>query len=383
MPSKFEFNKGKMVPYPSGAIVPDRDLGQRPALECIHLGIEFGGLKAVDDFSLTIGKTEIAGLIGPNGAGKTTVFNLLTKVYQPTHGTILLDGEDTSGKSVYQVNRMGIARTFQNIRLFNTMTVEDNVKVGLHNQERYSGFEGVLRLPTYWKHEKAAHERAMELLSIFDMEHLANEQAGSLPYGAQRRLEIVRALATNPKLLLLDEPAAGMNPQETIELTNFIRSYGAGRSAMVIAIDVGKAVLACLLGALVFEPYGLRLEGMTLAGVCVMLGHDFPALQGFRGGKGILSGWFIAWTIDWRIGLLIGVVFFVTYLITKYVSLGSVLASITFAVGFAVFQHDHVYVMAGGIFMGALCVFMHRANILRLIHGEERKTNLFGKGSKS
>lgn len=166
MPSKFEFNKGKMVPYPSGAIVPDRDLGQRPALECIHLGIEFGGLKAVDDFSLTIGKTEIAGLIGPNGAGKTTVFNLLTKVYQPTHGTILLDGEDTSGKSVYQVNRMGIARTFQNIRLFNTMTVEDNVKVGLHNQERYSGFEGVLRLPTYWKHEKAAHERAMELLSI-------------------------------------------------------------------------------------------------------------------------------------------------------------------------------------------------------------------------
>lgn len=222
MPSKFEFNKGKMVPYPSGAIVPDRDLGQRPALECIHLGIEFGGLKAVDDFSLTIGKTEIAGLIGPNGAGKTTVFNLLTKVYQPTHGTILLDGEDTSGKSVYQVNRMGIARTFQNIRLFNTMTVEDNVKVGLHNQERYSGFEGVLRLPTYWKHEKAAHERAMELLSIFDMEHLANEQAGSLPYGAQRRLEIVRALATNPKLLLLDEPAAGMNPQETNELTEFI-----------------------------------------------------------------------------------------------------------------------------------------------------------------
>ena len=223
MPSKFEFNKGKMVPYPSGAIVPDRDLGQRPALECIHLGIEFGGLKAVDDFSLTIGKTEIAGLIGPNGAGKTTVFNLLTKVYQPTHGTILLDGEDTSGKSVYQVNRMGIARTFQNIRLFNTMTVEDNVKVGLHNQERYSGFEGVLRLPTYWKHEKAAHERAMELLSIFDMEHLANEQAGSLPYGAQRRLEIVRALATNPKLLLLDEPAAGMNPNETAELMETIR----------------------------------------------------------------------------------------------------------------------------------------------------------------
>lgn len=237
MPSKFEFNKGKMVPYPSGAIVPDRDLGERPALECIHLGIEFGGLKAVDDFSLTIGKTEIAGLIGPNGAGKTTVFNLLTKVYQPTHGTILLDGEDTSGKSVYQVNRMGIARTFQNIRLFNTMTVEDNVKVGLHNQERYSGFEGVLRLPTYWKHEKAAHERAMELLSIFDMEHLANEQAGSLPYGAQRRLEIVRALATNPKLLLLDEPAAGMNPNETEELMETIEIVRKRFGVTVLLIE--------------------------------------------------------------------------------------------------------------------------------------------------
>ena len=247
MSSKFEFNKGKMVPYPSGAIVPDRDLGHRPALECIHLGIEFGGLKAVDDFSLTIGKTEIAGLIGPNGAGKTTVFNLLTKVYQPTHGTILLDGEDTSGKSVYQVNRMGIARTFQNIRLFNTMTVEDNVKVGLHNQERYSGFEGVLRLPTYWKHEKAAHERAMELLSIFDMEHLANEQAGSLPYGAQRRLEIVRALATNPKLLLLDEPAAGMNPSETAELmANIVKIRDTfGIAIMLIEHDMSLVMNIC------------------------------------------------------------------------------------------------------------------------------------------
>ena len=221
--SKFEFEKGKMVPYPSRAIVPDRDVNETPALECIHLGIEFGGLKAVDDFNLTIGKTEIAGLIGPNGAGKTTVFNLLTKVYQPTNGTILLNGQDTSGKTVSQVNRMGIARTFQNIRLFSSMTVEDNVKVGLHNQEKYTGLEGVLRLPSYWKHEKQAHERAMELLSIFDVEKHANDQAGSLPYGAQRRLEIVRALATNPSLLLLDEPAAGMNPQETLELADFIK----------------------------------------------------------------------------------------------------------------------------------------------------------------
>lgn len=218
MPSKFEFNKGKMVPYPSGAIVPDRDLGQRPALECIHLGIEFGGLKAVDDFSLTIGKTEIAGLIGPNGAGKTTVFNLLTKVYQPTHGTILLDGEDTSGKSVYQVNRMGIARTFQNIRLFNNLSVEDNVKIGMHNSIHCGLFSGILRLPRYWKEEKTAHERALELLSIFHMQDLAGAKAGSLPYGAQRRLEIIRALGTNPSLLLLDEPAAGMNPSETAEL---------------------------------------------------------------------------------------------------------------------------------------------------------------------
>ena len=218
MPSKFEFNKGKMVPYPSGAIVPDRDLGQRPALECIHLGIEFGGLKAVDDFSLTIGKTEIAGLIGPNGAGKTTVFNLLTKVYQPTRGTILVDGVDTHNMNTVQVNKAGIARTFQNIRLFDNLTVEDNVKLGLHNHINYGMWSGIFRLPNYWKEEKVAHDRAMELLSIFDMGYLAKYKAGSLPYGAQRRLEIVRALATNPSLLLLDEPAAGMNPSETAEL---------------------------------------------------------------------------------------------------------------------------------------------------------------------
>ena len=158
MPSKFEFNKGKMVPYPSGAIVPDRDLGQRPALECIHLGIEFGGLKAVDDFSLTIGKTEIAGLIGPNGAGKTTVFNLLTKVYQPTHGTILLDGEDTSGKSVYQVNRMGIARTFQNIRLWKSMTVFENVLVAKHMRAKQNVFSATFRGNA--KEEKRMRQRA-------------------------------------------------------------------------------------------------------------------------------------------------------------------------------------------------------------------------------
>ena len=212
------FLKTKMVPVPSHSIIPERDLGKTPILECQHLGIDFGGLHAVSDLNLAIGRTEIAGLIGPNGAGKTTVFNLLTKVYQPTRGTILLDGMDTSGKNTVQINKMGIARTFQNIRLFTNLSVEDNVKIGLHNQEVYSTASGILRLPSYWKKEKEAHERALELLSIFDMQDMANMKAGSLPYGAQRRLEIVRALATNPSLLLLDEPAAGMNPSETAEL---------------------------------------------------------------------------------------------------------------------------------------------------------------------
>ena len=214
----------KLVPLPTDSLVPERDAGKMPILEARHLGIEFGGLKAVDDFNLTIGRTEIAGLIGPNGAGKTTVFNLLTKVYQPTSGTVLLDGKDTHNMNTVSINKAGIARTFQNIRLFGDLTVEDNVKIGLHNQMRYGVWNGVFRLPKYWKKEKQAHEKALDLLSIFDMQDLAGAQAGSLPYGAQRRLEIVRALATNPKLLLLDEPAAGMNPQETLELTAFIRS---------------------------------------------------------------------------------------------------------------------------------------------------------------
>ena len=208
----------KMVPMPSDAIVPERDVHEIPVLEARHLGIEFGGLKAVDDFNLTIGKTEIAGLIGPNGAGKTTVFNLLTKVYEPTTGAVLINGRDLHGMSIVQASKLGIARTFQNIRLFDKMTVEENVRIGLHNQIRYDMISGILRLPRYWKQEKRQHEKAMELLDIFGMQDLADEQAGSLPYGAHRRLEIVRALATDPKLLLLDEPAAGMNPHETEEL---------------------------------------------------------------------------------------------------------------------------------------------------------------------
>ena len=165
-------------------------------------------------------------------------------------------------------------------------------------------------------------------------------------------------------------------------LTNFIRNYGAGRSALVIAIDVCKAILACLLGGLMLDPLGYGLEGRVLGGVCVMLGHDFPALQGFRGGKGILSGWFIAWTVDWRVGLLIAIVFFSAYLLTQYVSLGSVLAAAAFGVGFAIFHHDNLPVMLGGFFMSLLTIFMHRGNIARLLKGEERKTNLFAKGKK-
>ena len=208
----------KMVPVPSHSIIPERDVNEIPVLETRHLGIEFGGLKAVDDFNLTIGKTEIAGLIGPNGAGKTTVFNLLTKVYEPTSGAVLINGKDLHGMSIVQASRLGIARTFQNIRLFDKMTVEENVRIGLHNQIKYDMLSGILRLPRYWKQEKRQHERAMELLDIFGMQDLADEVSGSLPYGAQRRLEIVRALATDPRLLLLDEPAAGMNPHETEEL---------------------------------------------------------------------------------------------------------------------------------------------------------------------
>ncbi len=208
----------KMVPVPSTNLVPERDVDKLPVLEARNLGIEFGGLTALAGFNMAIGRTEIAGLIGPNGAGKTTVFNLLTKVYQPTHGTILLDGRDTNNMTTVQINKAGIARTFQNIRLFSNLSVEDNVKLGLHNNINYGMWNGILRLPAYWKGERRAHEQAMELLSIFDMQDLAGNRAGSLPYGAQRRLEIVRALATKPLLLLLDEPAAGMNPSETAEL---------------------------------------------------------------------------------------------------------------------------------------------------------------------
>ncbi len=213
----------RLVPVPSRNLVPERDLDKTLVLETRGLGVDFGGLNAVDDFTIGVGRTEICGLIGPNGAGKTTIFNLLTNVYRPTRGSILVNGVDTLGMTTAKVNRMGVARTFQNIRLFKDLTVEDNVRIGLHNSMRYSVAGAMLRLPNYWKQEREARARVRELLSIFDMQDMAEDMAGGLPYGAQRRLEIARALATNPGILLLDEPAAGMNPSETAELMENIR----------------------------------------------------------------------------------------------------------------------------------------------------------------
>ncbi len=192
-------------------------------LEVKNLSISFGGLKAVEDFNVTIEKGELYGLIGPNGAGKTTVFNLLTGEYKPDTGTVILDGKNITGKKTTEINKEGIARTFQNIRLFKDMSVLDNVKVGLHNHYVYSTFDGIFRLPKYYKVEKAMNERAMELLKVFELEDEYDYKASNLPYGQQRKLEIARAMATEPKLLLLDEPAAGMNPNETEELMETIR----------------------------------------------------------------------------------------------------------------------------------------------------------------
>ena len=214
----------KLHSVPSGGFLTDRDKDKKPILDVRELGIDFGGLTAVDGFNLMIGRNEITGLIGPNGAGKTTVFNLLTNVYQPTRGSILIDGMPTAGKKTYQVNRMGVARTFQNIRLSPHMSVLENVMVGCHVRRRCPWWMAPLGLPTYYKEEKAITDKARDLVEHLNLAEYMDEKAGSLPYGAQRRLEIARALATEPRLLLLDEPAAGMNPQESIELMHFIQA---------------------------------------------------------------------------------------------------------------------------------------------------------------
>ena len=206
-------------------------------LEVKNLGISFGGLKAVNDFGLTIEKGQLYGLIGPNGAGKTTVFNLLTGVYRPDTGTILLDGQNITGKKTIDINQEGVARTFQNIRLVKELSVLDNVKAGLHNHYKYSTLEGIFRLPRFYKVEKQMDERAMELLKVFDLDKEWDYKASNLPYGKQRKLEIARALATEPKLLLLDEPAAGMNPNETTELMETIRFVRDNFDMTVLLIE--------------------------------------------------------------------------------------------------------------------------------------------------
>ena len=237
MSNKWVNPQPKLVPQPYTNLLTERDIGRPPILETRHLGIDFGGLTAVADFNLAIGRTEITGLIGPNGAGKTTIFNLLTNVYKPTRGSILLDGVSTAGKSTIEVNHMGIARTFQNIRLYNDMSVIDNVKVGMHNSVRENLLAAVTHGFGYRKAERQAEATALEMLDFFGMADLAHAQAGSLPYGAQRRLEIVRALASGPLLLLLDEPAAGMNPSETAELMETIRKIRDTFQIAVLLIE--------------------------------------------------------------------------------------------------------------------------------------------------
>lgn len=272
----------KMVPLPTDVIIPERDLGKQPVLDIRNLGIDFGGLTAVDSFTLTIGKTEIAGLIGPNGAGKTTIFNLLTNVYQPTRGSILLQGIDTKGMTTAQVNKLGIARTFQNIRLFGGMSVIDNVKVGLHNSIRCSMFSSILHTHGYYKAEKAARSRCLELLDFMGMADMAHYQAGSLPYGAQRRLEIVRALATSPAIILLDEPAAGMNPSETGELMEHIRRIRDEFQIAVMLIEHDMNLVMGVCEGIAVVNYGKIIAKGTPQQIC-----DNPAvIEAYLGKKG-------------------------------------------------------------------------------------------------
>ncbi len=233
-------------------------------LQVKDLSIQFGGLKAVDGLSMDIADGELYGLIGPNGAGKTTVFNLLTGVYKPTEGTVFLDGKDITGLSTTMINKVGIARTFQNIRLFAELSVLDNVKVGLHNGFSYSTLAGVLRLPSYFRAEKEMNERAMELLSVFGLDTESDTLSSNLPYGAQRKLEIARAIATGPKLLLLDEPAAGMNPNETQELMDTIHFIREKFSLTILLIEHDMRLVSGICERLTVLNFGQELaQGST------------------------------------------------------------------------------------------------------------------------
>lgn len=233
-------------------------------LEIKNLGISFGGLKAVDNFHIKIEKGQLYGLIGPNGAGKTTVFNMLTGVYKPNEGIITLDGKNITGKKTTEINKAGVARTFQNIRLFKDLTVLDNVKAGLHNHYKYSTIEGILRLPRYFKTEKAMNERALNLLKVFGLDKVQDYKASNLPYGEQRKLEIARALATEPKLLLLDEPAAGMNPNETGELMEMIQFVRKEFDMTILLIEHDMKLVSGICEALTVLNFGQVLaEGKT------------------------------------------------------------------------------------------------------------------------
>lgn len=233
-------------------------------LEVKNLSISFGGLKAVDNFHVEIEKGQLYGLIGPNGAGKTTIFNLLTGVYKPNAGSIVLDDTNITGKSTIEINQAGIARTFQNIRLFKDMSVLDNVKAGLHNHHKYSTVEGIFRLPRYYKIEKEMDEEAMSLLEVFDLDKECDFKASNLPYGKQRKLEIARALATEPKLLLLDEPAAGMNPNETAELMETIRFVRDNFDMTVLLIEHDMKLVSGICEKLTVLNFGQVLrEGAT------------------------------------------------------------------------------------------------------------------------
>ncbi len=236
-------------------------------LEISNLSIQFGGLRAVDDLNLQIKKGELYGLIGPNGAGKTTVFNLLTGEYKPTTGIIKLMNEDITGKSPIEINKAGIARTFQNIRLFKDQSVLDNVKIGLHNQYKYSTAAGILRLPSYFKKEKEMNEKAMELLKVFNLDQEADTLSSNLPYGKQRKLEIARAMATNPKLLLLDEPAAGMNPNETAELMENIAYIRENFGITILLIEHDMKLVSGICEKLTVLNFGRVLKQGTTSEV--------------------------------------------------------------------------------------------------------------------